>query len=248
MRVLLDPRRPAAPGARVTASDLADLYAFPRGRRWLRANFVATLDGSATGADGRSGTINTPPDNRVFALQRDLADAVLVGAGTVRAEGYERVRPSRRRRVPPALVVVSLSGRVPEGLRTPTEGRGGGLFVTCAAAGVRRIARARSVLGSDAVVLAGDREVDLPAAVDGLAALGLRHLLCEGGPSLFSSALAAGVVDELALTLAPTLVGGEAHRITAGPALRAPQGVALTPRLLVEEAGTVLGLWRVSRG
>ncbi len=248
MRVLLDPRRPAAPGTRVTASELADLYAFPKGRRWLRANFVATLDGSATGADGRSGTINTPPDNRVFALQRDLADAVLVGAGTVRAEGYERVRPSRRRRVPPALVVVSASGRVPEGLRAPTEGRGDGLFVTCAAAGDRRIARARSALGSDAVVVAGDRMVDLPAAVDALAALGLRHLLCEGGPSLFSSALAAGVVDELALTLAPTLVGGEAHRITAGPPLHAPEGVALTPRLLVEEGGTVLGLWRVARG
>jgi len=248
MRVLLDPRRPAAPGARVTAAELADLYAFPSGRRWVRANFVATLDGSATGADGRSGTINTPPDNRVFALQRHLADAVLVGAGTVRAEGYERIKPSRPRPVPPALVVVSASGRVPEGLRTPTEGRGAGLFVTCGAAGDGRIARARSVLGTDAVVVAGEREVDLSAAVGALADLGLRHLLCEGGPSLFSSALAAGIVDELALTLAPTVVGGEAHRITAGPPLHAPEGVALRPRLLVEEAGTVLGLWRVSRG
>ena len=94
----------------------------------------------------------------------------------------------------------------------------------------------------------GTDEVDLAAAVGALADLGLRHLLCEGGPSLFSSALAAGIVDELALTLAPTVVGGEAHRITAGPPLHAPDGVALKPRLLVEEAGTVLGLWRVSRG
>ncbi|WP_377642260.1 dihydrofolate reductase family protein [Oryzobacter terrae] len=247
MRVLLDPRRPGSPGARVTASELADLYAFPGGRRWVRANFVSTLDGSAVGADGRSGTINTPPDKRVFALQRDLADAVLVGAGTVRAEGYQRVRPSRRRRVPPALVVVSASGRVPEGLRSPVEGRGAGLFVTCAAAGDRRIARARSALGTDAVVVAGDREVDLAEAVGVLADRGLRHLLCEGGPTLFSSALAAGVVDELALTLAPTLVGGRARQITAGPPLEAPEGVALNPRLLVEEAGTVLGLWRVTR-
>ncbi len=114
MRVLLDPRRPATPGGRLTASELADLYAFPRGR-WVRTNFVSTLDGSGVGPDGRSGSINTAADNRVFALQRDLCDAVLVGSGTVRAEGYERVTPTRRRATPPALVVVSGSGRVPRG-------------------------------------------------------------------------------------------------------------------------------------
>ena len=247
MRVLLDPRRPASPGARVTASDLEALYAFPAGRRWVRANFVSTLDGSASGADGRSGSINTPADNRVFALQRRLADAVLVGAGTVRAEGYERVQATRGRPVPPALVVVSASGRVPEGLRTPTQGRGPGLFVTCASAGARRLERARSVLGEEAVLVAGDEQVDLPAAVDALAGRGLRHLLCEGGPSLLASALAVGLVDELALTLSPTLVGGDGARITSGPPLGAPDGVTLAPRLLVEEAGTLLGLWRVRR-
>lgn len=247
MRVLLDPRRPATPGARVTAHELADLYAFPARRRWVRANFVSSLDGSAVGADGLSGGINTPPDNRVFALQRDLCDAVLVGAGTVRAEGYERIERSRRRPAPPALVVVSASGRVPEGLRTPTAGRGAGLLVTCEAAGVRRIARARSLLGTESVVVAGDRSVDLGAALDALAAPGLRHVLCEGGPSLFASALAAGVVDELALTLAPTVVAGDGRRITSGPFVGAPDGVALRPRLLLEEAGTLLGLWRVSR-
>ena len=68
---------------------------------------MTTLDGSAVGADGRSGTVNTPADNRVFALQRALCDAVLVGSGTARAEGYERLAPTRRRASPPALVVVS---------------------------------------------------------------------------------------------------------------------------------------------
>ncbi len=245
MRVLLDPRRPASPGRRVTASELADLYAFPAGRRWVRSNFVTTLDGSAVGADGRSGTINTPADNRVFALQRDLCDAVLVGSGTVRAEGYQRLEPTRRRRVPPALVVVSGSGRVPDGLRTPTRDRGAGLFVTCAAAGPRRLARARSVLGADAVVVAGSDRVDLAVALAELAGRGLRHVLCEGGPSLLSSALAEGVVDEMALSLAPTVVGGPGPRVTAGPPLGAPDGIRLSPRLLVEESGTLLGLWRV---
>ncbi|GAA4405653.1 pyrimidine reductase family protein [Fodinibacter luteus] len=247
MRVLLDPRRPARPGSRVTDADLAALYAFPPGRRWVRSNFVSTLDGSAVGADGRSGSVNTPADNRVFALQRDLGEAVLVGSGTVRAEGYERLVPTRRRSSPAALVVVSGSGRVPEGLRAPREGRGPGLLVTCAAAGARRLDRARSDLGADAVLVAGQEEVDLPLALDGLAARGLRHVLCEGGPTLLSAALAAGVVDELALSLVPAVVGGDGTRMTNGPALGEADGIHLAPRLLVEEAGTLLGLWRVCR-
>ena len=245
MRVLLDPRRPATPGGRLTASGLADLYAFPAGRRWLRTNFVSTLDGSGVGADGRSGSINTPADNRVFALQRDLCDAVLVGSGTVRTEGYERVAPSRRRRVPPALVVVSGSGRVPQGLRTPARGRGAGLLVTCSAAGDRALERARQALGEDAVLVAGRDRVNLPAALDALDGLGLRHVLCEGGPTLFATALAAGVVDELALSLVPAVVGGDGTRITRGAPLGGLDGIPLAPRLLVEEAGTLMGLWRV---
>ncbi|HYN67283.1 MAG TPA: dihydrofolate reductase family protein [Ornithinibacter sp.] len=247
MRVLLDPRRPGVPGRRVTAAELAGLYAFPPGRRWLRSNFVSTLDGAGVGADGRSGSINTPADNRVFALQRDLCDGVLVGSGTVRAEGYQRLTRTRRRPSPPALVVVSGSGRVPDGLRTPVDGRGAGILVTCAAAGPRALERARGVLGRDAVVVAGDRHVDLRVALDILAARGLRHLLCEGGPTLLSAALAAGAVDELALSLVPTVVGGDVTRITSGAALGAPDGIRLSPRLLVEEAGTLLGLWRVRR-
>jgi riboflavin biosynthesis pyrimidine reductase len=245
MRVLLDPRRPPTPGGRVTASELAALYAFPAGRRWLRANFVSTLDGAGVGADGRSGSINTPADNRVFALQRDLCDAVLVGSGTVRAESYERITPSRRRGVPPALVVVSGSGRVPEGLRTAVDGRGVGLLVTCAAAGHGALDRARQVLGDDSVVVAGGDRVDLPAALDALAGRGLRHVLCEGGPTLFATALAAGVVDELALSVVPTAVGGDVTRITRGGQLGGTDGIPMTPRLLVEEAGTLMGLWRV---
>jgi len=229
----------------VTASELADLYAFPRARPWLRTNFVSTLDGAGVGADGRSGSINTPPDNRVFALQRDLCDAVLVGSGTVVAEGYQRITPTRRRAVPPALVVVSGSGRVPPGMQAPTDGRGAGLLVTCAKAGPRALDAARRGLGEDAVVVAGDDTVDLPAALDALAGRGLRHVLCEGGPTLLAAALGAGVVDELALSLVPTVVGGDGTRITRGAPLGGEGGIALVPRLLVEEAGTLLGLWRV---
>lgn len=244
MRVLLDPRRPATPGTRVGAAALRDLYRPPRGR-WVRSNMVTTLDGSAVGADGRSGSVNTPADHRVFALLRDHADAVLVGAGTVRDEGYTRVRPARHSPTPAALVAVTRSGSVPEGLRTPTEDRGAGLLVTCAAAGERALDRARSVLGEDAVLVCGDDTVDLTTALDALSDRGLRHVLLEGGPSLLGTALAAGVVDEMAMTIAPTVVGGDFRRIVTGPPLGAPDGVALRPHLLVEEAGTLLGLWRV---
>ena len=170
----------------------------------MRSNLVTTLDGSAVGADGRSGSINTPADNRVFALQRDLCDAVLVGSGTVRAEGYERLVPTRRRPVPPALVVVSGSGRVPEGLRTPTDGRGAGLLVTCERSRVaaRCVGPGRR-WGRMPWSSPGADRVDLGAALAALAERGLRHVLCEGGPTLLASALAAGVVDELALSLVP---------------------------------------------
>src|SRR4029450_10927854 len=71
-------------------TDLVELYRYPapEGRGWVRSNFVMSLDGSVQGPDGRSGSINTESDHHVFALQRALADAVLVGANTGRSEGY----------------------------------------------------------------------------------------------------------------------------------------------------------------
>ena len=124
-------------------------------------------------------------------------------------------------------------------------GRGAGLLVTCESAGERALERARRVLGPDAVLVAGGAHVDLARALDALAERGLGQVLCEGGPSLFASALSAGVVDEVALSLAPTVVGGDGTRVTSGPALGDADGIHLTPRLLLEEAGTMLGLWRV---
>ncbi len=247
MRILLDPRRPATPGGRVTVADLVDLYAPPPRRRWVRSNMVATVDGSAVGADGRSGSVNTPADHRVFAILRDHADAVLAGAGTMRDEGYRRIEPTRRSPVPATLVAVTRSGRVPEGLRTPTAGRGPGLLVTCDGAGTRALGRARSVLGEESVLVCGDERVDLALALDLLADRGLRHVLVEGGPSLLGTALAAGVVDELATTLAPVVVGGDGPRIVTGAPLSPPAGVAVRPHLMLEESGTVLALWRVRR-
>ena len=87
-----------------SGTGLPELYAVPR-TPWLRVNFVSTVDGAATGEDGRSGTINNEIDHQVFEVLREQADVVVIGAGTARVEGY--------RDIGKPLVLVSRSGAVP---------------------------------------------------------------------------------------------------------------------------------------
>ncbi|MFC7488570.1 dihydrofolate reductase family protein [Knoellia sp. CPCC 206453] len=224
MRLLLDNRsRSFSPGL-LSEDDLSRLYAWPEGGG-VRANFVSTLDGSAVGADSRSGSINTEADGRIFHLQRELADCVLVGAGTVRAEGY--------RRGSKPIVVVSRSGHLPESL---ASGEGDVVLVSCAASG--RTA-------ADDVWIEGDDEVDLPAVVARLRKAGMPRVLAEGGPHLFHSLLDAGLVDEFALTLAPRLVGGDHLRVVAGIPLGGESGLDTEVVHLLEEDDSLLGLWKV---
>jgi riboflavin biosynthesis pyrimidine reductase len=168
---------PGASAGELDDSDLAELYAFGPGRT-LRSNFVSTLDGAATGGDGLSGSINDAADKRVFALQRRLCDAVLVGAGTARAEGYRRLQ--RRDGAAPLLVVVSQHAQVPSGLADPDPERGDVVLVTRAGADAGAIRSARDLLGPDSIWVVGQEEVDLSALVDRLDAEGLRRVLCEG--------------------------------------------------------------------
>ncbi len=243
MRLLLDSRDRAAFGIPVEDLDegaMAALYAYGPGHV-LRVNFVSTLDGSAVGADGRSGSINTPADNRVFALQRRLADAILVGAGTARAEGYGRVEATVDRPDPPPLVVVSATGIPPPGLVERDPGLGRGILLTRAAAGTAVLAAAREALGEEDVWVLGEEQVDMPGALRRLAEEGMPHVLAEGGPSLFTTLLGDGLVDEFALTLVPRVVSGPGGRVTKGPAVDVP----MTPVVLLEEGGALLGLWRV---
>ena len=229
VRLLLDSRSSAstaAQGGEVGDDDLARLYAWPEGGG-VRANFVSTLDGSAAGGDGRSGSINTEADGRVFHLQRQLADCVLVGAGTARAEGY------RRGATP--IFVVSGRGHLPESL---TSGEGDVVLVTCASSGLEPSAE---------VWVEGDDEVDLRAVVARLHDAGMPCVLAEGGPSLFHDLLAAGLVDELALTVAPRLVGGDATRVVAGTPLDGESGLDAEVLHLLEEDGSLLTLWRLPR-
>jgi riboflavin biosynthesis pyrimidine reductase len=208
---------------------LREAYAAPRSP-WLRLNFVATVDGAAQGGDGKSGSINNAADKRVFDALRDLADVVIVGAGTVRAEGY---RPNRK-----PLVVVTRSGRVPPSL---LEGDTGRLYLATGAA-APGLEEARAVLG-DRVLVLGDVVPELPALRDALVDRGFGDLLCEGGPHLAGDLLAADLVDELCCTVTPSLVAGARLRITEG----GPIDVPLHLHALLESDSTLLARWFVSR-
>ncbi|MBO3093292.1 dihydrofolate reductase family protein [Cellulomonas dongxiuzhuiae] len=230
-------------------TDLLRLFARDRTCARVRANMVASVDGAATGGDGRSASLGTPADRRVFAVLRALADVVLVGAGTVRAEGYrelpvaEHLRSARAAAGLPsriALAVVTRRGEVPADLLAGPQLP----FVVTGAAGADR---ARAAVGADrAVVVPGAHEADSPdlrAGVHALAARGLRHVLAEGGPRLLAALLAAGVVDELCLTTSPLLVAGDAPRPAAGAAALDPARRAHLRHLLHAADGTLLACW-----
>jgi riboflavin biosynthesis pyrimidine reductase len=200
---------------------LASAYAYPR-ERWLRANFVASADGAAY-VDGRSKGLSSGGDMRIFGLLRVLTDVVLVGAGTARVEEY---KPARRR---PALASLR-EGRpetVPIALVTRTLGLNlASPLFTEAPADARTIVitsansdddlRAETAKVAD-VIVAGEKAVDLGRALDALADRGLGRVLCEGGPHLLGDLAEARLVNELCLSLSPTLAGPGAGRIIAGP-------------------------------
>jgi riboflavin biosynthesis pyrimidine reductase len=234
---------PPSPGEPAGA-DLEAVYAYPAAltRPWVQVNFVASADG-AVEVGATSAGLSHAADREVFLLGRDLADVVLVGAGTARAENYRGVRASarrleRRRRlgragVPPIAVVTRTADLDPAApLFTDTVVPP--IVVTTSGAGTGHLEAA----GAE-VLRAGDDDVDLALALDLLAARGLHRVDCEGGPRLFAGLIAADLVDQLCLTVAPLLVAGGAGRIAAGPAPAAPRGLALAS-ILVEDGFTLL--------
>jgi len=229
--------------------DLVEAYAYPQDGAWVRANMVSSADGSAV-ADGRSEALSGPADKRVFGVLRGLCDVVLVGAGTARTEGYKapKARSSyaelrSRLQQRPAPVLALVSGRLD--LDPASElftGAERSVILTTASADEQ--ARARLAEVAD-VIITGDEQVDISAAADALVALGLPRILCEGGPHLLADVAAAGRLDELCLTIAPRLAGGEGPRIVDGLQL---DGVAeLELAHLLEEDGNLFARYLLAR-
>lgn len=215
-----------APIRRFTSENTHDLddaallsaYAFPEDRPWLRMNFVASLDGAST-LDGASGGLGDAADQRLLGLLRRPADAVLVAAGTVRHEGYgamiledEAVAWRRERGLPdqPVFALVTRSLDLDPGSPLFAEAPVRPLVFTTEDAPHDR----RDALAAVAdVVTAGRRDVEPARVVEAMHQRGLHKIHGEGGPSLFGDFVAADAVDELCLTLSPTLTAGESGRI-----------------------------------
>ncbi|WP_067801610.1 pyrimidine reductase family protein [Actinomadura formosensis] len=218
--------------------DLAERYAYPADTTWMRANMVASLDGAAQ-RDGRSGGLGNAADRHLFLLLRGLADVVIVGAGTVRAEGYGPVRPSEgwdgvRDGRPPVPPIAIASRTLDLDFDAPifTEARVPTIVLATATADPVRLKAARERAD---VIIAGRDSLDFPAAVRELAARGHRRLLCEGGPGVLAQVVAAGLLDELCLTLSPILLGGHPARILNGPPVPVPPEMTLAHALQDED-------------
>ena len=206
-------------------AELAEAYAYPDTEPWLRANMVASVDGAAT--DGaRTEGLGGPADRRLLSLLRALADVVIVGAATVRAEGYGPVRPRewwgdlRKDRTPaPPLAIISRSLDFDFEAPVFTEAITPTIVVTCPSAPVERV---RACEKRAEVITTGGEwadAADAAAALDALAERGLVRQLTEGGPRLLAEFAAAERVDELCLTMSPQLTAGDAARVLNGPAI-----------------------------
>ncbi|HSP52888.1 MAG TPA: pyrimidine reductase family protein [Cryobacterium sp.] len=204
--------------------ELVIRYRVPdRTRPHLRVNFIASLDGAATRA-GVSGGLGNADDKLVFDTLRMLADVIVVGAGTVRAEGYGGIRLSPAdaawrvgHGLPAQPPVAVVSSRLDLDPNHPlfTDAAVRPLVVTHAGSPLRRRAELAAVAD---VLICGEDAVDPRRLRAELVRRGLTQMLCEGGPTLFGAMIEADCVDELCLTLSPVLEGGPAGRISAGAA------------------------------
>ena len=238
---------PAPPGAQPdlgTPMGLADAYAYPArdAGPYLRANMVSSLDGAAR-YEGKSAPLSSAADMRVFGTLRALADVVLVGAETVRQEGY---RPARARDAfaerraadgqSPAPAIAVITRRLDLDFTAPlfTDAVTPTLILTGAGCPEAELTTARAA-GAHVVIAGDGAGVDPPRAVRELAALGHARMLHEGGPRILAQFAAADALDELCLTVAPVLAGGDSTRIMNGPAVPGPARFA--PLSVLEEDG-----------
>lgn len=234
----------------LSPAGVADAFTWPdTDRPFLRAIMVSTADGAARSPKGLSGGISSAADRLVFATVRGLSDVILVGAETVRSEGYRAPRPrpelaDRRQAASqaptPRLAIITRSGDLDiagslfsEAAEPPL------IYVPATMADERRTSLATVA----EVVVAGDEDVAAPLVVADLSARGLNRVACEGGPSILGQFVAHRLIDELCLTITPLLYGGTSSespvtRIIAGlPLDDSPRPMRLAH--IIESDGTL---------
>lgn len=203
----------------------------------LRANMIFSADGAAA-FGGRAGPLSCPTDQKLLRILRGLADVVLVGAGTARAENYGPVKltdAARSRRhhegrfEPPPIAVVSRSGDLPDRLFSDPDQPP--ILVTCARTAARFEDDDRLRL-----LIAGEDSVDVALAVAMLREQGMHRILCEGGPTLLDELVEADAVTELCVTLAPRLAASQPVGYRVHPArLTAPVTMRLAHALVCDD-------------
>jgi riboflavin-specific deaminase-like protein len=236
----------SAPLIDLSDADLESLYPWPETGTHLRTNMVMTLTGAVADAAGSSRGISSPADRRLLGLLRRRCDALLVGAGTLRAENYAPLRAAYAesriasgQRSAPVLAVVS--NRLDLPLESPLfrESAERPVILTCTAAPTTARRAAAEVAD---IVDCGDSEVDLSRVPNLLAERGLPRIHCEGGPTLLTGLVTLDLVDELLLTLSPIATGTDTSN---GTPLNDSQSFALTS--VLEDAGSLFCRYRRTR-
>lgn len=210
---------------------LRALYKTPQ-TEWLRINLISSVNGNAAGADGTSTGLTDATDRRILGAIRRLADVVVVGASSVRKEGYFLPKTA-------PLAIVTGSGDL-SGHQLPADLEEGQVIVLCPPDTVETL---RASLGSPAVTvvtLPGPR-LDPVSIVATLREKGYDSIVCEGGPSLAAQLLDANLVDELCLSTSP-LVNNANVPVLQGLSRNKP--LKLT-QLLVDPESALYARWTV---
>jgi riboflavin biosynthesis pyrimidine reductase len=238
--VILTPVHPRVePPIDIFAADarerITELYRL-RSPDGVRINLIASVSGSAAGSDGTSETLSSPADRLILKVIRALSDVVVVGAASVRAEGYFVPKDG-------ALAVVSRSGDF-TGHHIRDTGNHGTLLILCPASSVRT---AQSTIGLADVTVVPVPDVDgslsAGAIVGTLRNRGFHSIVAEGGPTLAKHLVLGGVANELCLTTSPVLNGGALPLF--GP--QAFAGLPLTlEQVLIDDRGFTYARWGLS--